>query len=63
MRDKTCIIIAHRLSTILGADKILFIENGQITEEGNHKQLLEKGGKYAHFYNLQFNSASRVTSG
>jgi len=63
MRDKTCIVIAHRLSTILGADKILFIENGQITEEGNHKQLLEKDGRYAHFYNLQFNSASRVTSG
>ena len=56
MRSKTCIVIAHRLSTILGADKILFIENGEIVEEGNHKQLLEKNGRYAHFYNLQFNT-------
>ena len=56
MRSKTCIVIAHRLSTILGADKILFIENGEIVEKGNHKQLLEKNGRYAHFYNLQFNT-------
>ncbi len=53
---KTCIVIAHRLSTVLRADRILFIENGQIIEEGNHQQLLERGGRYAHFYTLQFNN-------
>jgi len=60
MKDKTCIVIAHRLSTILGADRILFVENGQIVEEGNHEKLLGKGGRYAHFYNLQFGSTSRI---
>lgn len=54
--EKTCIVIAHRLSTILRADRILFIENGQVIEEGNHRQLLDRGGRYAHFYNLQFNN-------
>ncbi|MEA1964392.1 MAG: ABC transporter ATP-binding protein [Candidatus Aerophobetes bacterium] len=59
MGGKTCIIIAHRLSTILGVDRILFIDDGQIAEEGNHEELLQKNNKYAHFYNLQFNAASR----
>eukprot|EP01025_Chloroclados_australasicus_P043591 TRINITY_DN4675_c1_g1_i1.p1 TRINITY_DN4675_c1_g1~~TRINITY_DN4675_c1_g1_i1.p1 ORF type:complete len:694 (-),score=34.21 TRINITY_DN4675_c1_g1_i1:191-2272(-) len=43
---KTVLVIAHRLSTIQNADKIVVVENGQIVEEGNHDQLIEKAGKY-----------------
>ncbi len=54
LEDKTAFIVAHRLSTILHADKILFIENGEIAEAGTHTELLEQNNKYAKFYNLQF---------
>ena len=43
---KTVIIVAHRLSTVRNADKIVFIENGQIIEEGNHEALTSLRGKY-----------------
>ena len=54
MEDKTCFVIAHRLSTIVDADMILFMENGNIIEQGRHRELLEKGGAYAQLYNSQF---------
>ncbi len=55
MRDKTCFIIAHRLSTIQNADTILVVKDGAIIEQGNHQELLEKGGFYYSLYHSQFN--------
>lgn len=54
MEKRTVFIIAHRLSTVRKADRILFLEKGQIVESGNHQALLQKGGRYANFYNQQF---------
>lgn len=54
MKNRTSFVIAHRLSTIRDADTILFMENGNITEQGNHKELLAKNGAYASLYYSQF---------
>ena len=54
MSGRTRFVIAHRLSTIRDADNILFMENGNIIEQGNHETLLKKGGAYATLYNSQF---------
>ena len=54
MKNRTSFVIAHRLSTIVDADLILFMENGNIIEQGRHRELLEKGGAYAKLYNSQF---------
>lgn len=52
-KDKTIILISHRLSTTRDADKIYYLENGEIVEEGNHEKLMSLNGKYAYMYNLQ----------
>jgi subfamily B ATP-binding cassette protein MsbA len=54
MQDRTVLVIAHRLSTVRRADKIVVMEQGEITEFGTHEQLLAKGGMYNRLYNLQF---------
>ncbi len=51
---KTSFIIAHRLSTIKNADLILVMQNGNITEQGNHEELMKQNGVYAELYNSQF---------
>jgi ATP-binding cassette, subfamily B, multidrug efflux pump len=53
-KKTTTFIIAHRISAVKNADKIIFIENGKIVEEGNHKSLLAKKGKYYDIYCEQF---------
>ncbi len=57
MRGRTSFIIAHRLSTIRDADLILVMKDGDIIEQGNHDELMEKGGFYAGLYNSQFEKA------
>jgi ATP-binding cassette subfamily B multidrug efflux pump len=56
--NRTSFVIAHRLSTIRDADIILVMEHGQIVEQGNHDELLERGGAYANLYNAQFAGAA-----
>ena len=54
MKGRTSFIVAHRLSTIKEADVILVMKDGNIIEQGNHKQLLAQNGFYAKLYNSQF---------
>lgn len=54
MSGRTSFVIAHRLSTIRDADMILFMEHGNIIEQGSHKELLKKNGAYAALYYSQF---------
>lgn len=54
MRDRTALIIAHRLSTIRECDRILVMDQGEIIENGSHRELLHKGGLYTEIYQSQF---------
>jgi len=54
---RTAFVIAHRLSTIRDADTILVMNRGAIVEQGNHEELLARGGFYAELYNSQFTGA------
>lgn len=58
MKGRTSFIIAHRLSTIRDADLILVMNEGNIVEQGNHEELLAKGGFYANLYNSQFEQSA-----
>lgn len=57
MKNRTSFIIAHRLSTIRNADLILVMNNGDIVEQGTHKELLARNGFYASMYNSQFETS------
>ena len=58
MKGRTSFVIAHRLSTIRDADVILVMRDGDIVEQGNHEELLAKGGFYAELYNSQFDQSA-----
>lgn len=57
MKGKTSFVVAHRLSTIKESDVILVMKDGNIIEQGNHEELLKKGGFYSTLYNSQFAKA------
>ena len=54
MQGRTTLVVAHRLSTIERADRIVVLEHGRIVEIGSHRELLSRGGLYAHLYEIQF---------
>ena len=53
-KGRTTLVVAHRLSTIRGADEIVVVNGGKITEKGTHEELMERGGTYSSLYSLQF---------
>ncbi|MBD5459517.1 MAG: ABC transporter ATP-binding protein [Lachnospiraceae bacterium] len=63
MKGRTSFVIAHRLSTIRDADVILVMKDGDIIEQGNHDELLSRGGFYAELYNSQFESFDAAAQG
>ena len=54
MEGKTCFVIAHRLSTIENADLIMVVNEGEVVEQGTHRELMAKQGVYRRLYNAQF---------
>ena len=59
LKNRTALIVAHRLSTIKHADRILVIHKGEIKEQGNHDELLARGGLYSRLYDLQYRFQER----
>lgn len=58
-KNKTSIFIAHRLSTIVNVDKIIVLDNGSIIEQGNHQELMNKGGYYSNLYEAYYKTLTK----
>ena len=58
LRDKTVLVIAHRMRTVMGADHVVVLSDGQVTEEGTPAQLMERGGMFCHMVELQQQSSN-----
>jgi ATP-binding cassette subfamily B protein len=56
LEGRTGLVIAHRLATIRGADRIIVLQNGELIEQGNHDQLMDKNGLYARLYTMNYSS-------
>jgi ATP-binding cassette subfamily B protein len=54
------LIVAHRLASLMHADRILFIENGRIVEQGSHDELLKLGGRYSDLHELQMRPSADI---
>ncbi|MEV5597117.1 ABC transporter ATP-binding protein [Streptomyces sp. NPDC052496] len=52
MAGRTVVLVAHRMRTVQRADRVVFLDGGRIVEEGSHDELLRRGGRYAHFWNI-----------
>jgi ABC-type multidrug transport system fused ATPase/permease subunit len=60
MKGRTTFIIAHRISSLKHADEILVLENGLITERGNHEDLIRNDGYYKRIYDIQYKDQKAV---
>ncbi|MFE9101334.1 ABC transporter ATP-binding protein [Actinomadura geliboluensis] len=63
MAGRTVVMVAHRMRTVRRADRIAFLDGGRIVEEGTHDELLERGGRYAEFWDLSLAPAARPDGG
>jgi len=58
MEERTSIVIAHRLSTVPAADRILVLDEGRLAEQVTHAALMNPGGLYSRFYEIQFRASA-----
>ncbi|MGI5215862.1 hypothetical protein [Plantactinospora sp. CA-290183] len=59
MAGRTVVMVAHRMWTVQRADRVVFLDDGRILEEGSHDELLRRGGRYAEFWNISMAPVAR----